>query len=159
VRRETWKSIASVAGLVGLVGTLVSASWGGDDAHSLILVGNSRGPGADVAFTVLGTPVHGLYPGATKRVVLRVRNPYPFPLRIESLGGKVTGTSRRGCAASSANLVVRPYAGRLPVTVRPRAEAVLGGGLPVSMPRDTTVKCADTRFLIALSGKGRKEER
>jgi hypothetical protein len=156
VRRGNWKPVATIAGLLGLVGSLGSAGWDGDDAHPMILVGNSRGPGADVTFTVLGTPVRGLYPGATKKVVLRVRNPYPFKLSIESLGGRVTGTSRRGCAPTSANLVVRPYEGTLPVTVKPRSEAVLNGGLPVGMPRGATVKCADTRFSIALTGRGRK---
>jgi hypothetical protein len=108
---------------------------------------------------VEGKAVNGMYPGATKQVKLTVVNPYDFHLRLQSLGGKIAKTSRRGCAPTAANLEVRGYSGTLPVDIRPRSRTALAGGIPVMMPRSATAECADVKFFLTLSGIGAKVSR
>ena len=80
-------------------------------------------------------------------------------LRIHSLSGTVSATSRRGCVVSRSNLLVRDYTGQLPVTVPARSRTALTGTLPVTMPREASATCAGTRFTIKLSGTGTKAPR
>ena len=103
--------------------------------------------------------MRGLHPGAVKAIKLKIVNPYGFALRVHHLGGEVTGTSRRQCAANGTNLRVREYTGRLPSYGAGRSRAVLTGSLPITMPRQASPKCADTRFTIVLSGTGTKATR
>jgi hypothetical protein len=159
--RRLLTATATMAGLVGLLAAFGPTRAPNADASTLSLVSQSdrRGHQPDVRFTVEGTSVRGLHPGAVKAIKLKIINPYGFALRVHHLGGEVTGTSRRECVANSTNLQVRQYSGRLPFTVPARSRAVLTGSLPITMPRQASPKCADTRFTIALSGTGTKATR
>ncbi|MFI7540959.1 hypothetical protein [Actinoplanes sp. NPDC049599] len=147
----------AVAGLIGLLAAFGPARPQSAAEPTLFLM--SHGRQLDARFTVTGTSVRGLYPGAVKQLQLTIANPYRFALQIRSLSGRVGATSRRGCAVSAANLQVQRYTGRLPVTVPARGRTVLSGTLPITMPRQATAKCADTRFTIILSGTGTKAAR
>ena len=152
---------AAVAGLAGLLAAFGPARLPGADEPTLFLAsGNDRhGYQPQVQFTIEGTSVRGLYPGAVKEIKLKITNPYSFALRIHSLSGKVISTSRRGCYVSPSNVRVLDYTGRLPATVQGRSRTALTGFLPIMMPRQATPKCADTRFTILLSGTGTKATR
>lgn len=158
--RRIWKALATAAGLVAVLAGVGSASGGTGEDGVFVLVGrDDRRGSADVGFVVNGTSVRGLYPGATKTITLRVRNPYPFKLTVDALGGKVVRASRRGCAPTAANVVVNAYRGKLPITVGPHSDAVLPGGLPIVMPSGASPKCSATSFDIALRGHGKKAAR
>jgi hypothetical protein len=150
---------AAVIGLVGLLAAFSPTLPQGAGEPTLLLVAGDGHRRSEVRFTVAGTSVRGLYPGAVKQIRLRIVNPYGFALRIQSLSGKVTATSRRTCAATGANLQIRPYTGRLPLTVPARARTEFDGALPVTMPSTATAGCASTRFTIVLLGTGTKASR
>ncbi len=159
--RRMRTAAAALAGLAGLLAAFGPARPQSAEEPTLFLVsGNDRHSyPSHVQFTVEGASVRGLYPGAVKEMKLRIANPYSFALQIRSLSGKVSATSRRGCSVSSANLRVQGYTGRLPVTVPARSRTVLDGWLPITMPRQATARCADTRFTVILSGTGTKATR
>jgi hypothetical protein len=151
---------AAAAGLVGLLGAFGPVQPQSADEPTLYLVSfDGRHNYTQMQFAVEGSSVQGLYPGAVKEIKLKISNPYSFALRIHTLSGKVIATSRRGCAVSKANLRVKEYIGRLPVTVPARSRTVLTGALPITMPREATANCADTRFTILLYGTGMKASR
>ena len=159
--RRMRTATAALAGLAGMLAAFGPARPQRADEPTLFLVSRDdrHGYRPDVEFTVEGTSVRGLYPGAVKNIKLSIVNPYGFALQIRSLTGKVRATSRRECAVSSDNLQVRNYTGRLPYTVPARSRAQLNGSLPITMPRQATARCAGTRFTIVLSGTGTKASR
>ncbi|GIF24572.1 uncharacterized protein (DUF58 family) [Actinoplanes tereljensis] len=146
-----WRTSLTSLVLVGL--TLVTVgppSQGEFDAAQLVLTGHDgRTPSR---FSVEGTPIQGLFPGAVRSVRLTVVNPERFALRIERLTGRTVATSRRGCPVSG--LRVTGYEGKLPVRVQARGRTRLPGVLVVTMPRNTTPKCAETRFVIEFLAVG-----
>jgi hypothetical protein len=160
MRRLRTAAAAAVA-MVGLLAAFGPARPQSADEPTLFLVSRDdrHGYRPDVEFTVEGTSVRGLYPGAVKNIKLNIINPYGFALQIRSLTGKVRATSRRECTVSSDNLQVRDFTGRLPYTVPARSRAQLSGSLPISMPRQASARCAGTRFTIVLSGTGTKASR
>jgi hypothetical protein len=107
-----------------------------------------------VRFTIEGKPVTGLYPGKTKQMKIVLVNPAAGALQIREIGGRVTKTSRRGCNANDANILVLRYAGRLPIFLPPRSTTQLDGAIPITMPGSATPRCAKTTFTIALHGAG-----
>jgi hypothetical protein len=125
---------------------------------STVLVGKSE-PHGRVRFGVDGASVGGLYPGAVKRIKLTVVNPFGYRLRLRSLSGRVVSTSRPGCPATAASLVVESYTGRLPLTLQARSRTGLTGSIPITMPKDATPRCSNTRFVISLIGTGEKASR
>lgn len=155
------RTAAATAGMVGLLAAFgpPQPQDAGAPTLSLISRDDHRDHRPDVEFTVEGTSVRGLYPGAVREIKLSITNPYRFDLQIRSLSGRVQATSRRGCAVSRANLQIREYTGRLPYTVPARGRAHLTGVLPIAMPRQATARCAGTRFTIVLSGTGTKATR
>jgi hypothetical protein len=112
-------------------------------------------PTGPQAFTVEAAPVSGLYPGATKSMRVRVRNPYNFDLRINRLGAEVVSSSSRACPARPGNLVAGLHEGRLPITVRAR-QAREAGSIPIRMPTSVTNECAGVTFTIRITGVATK---
>ncbi|GIF53381.1 hypothetical protein DFJ67_2750 [Asanoa ferruginea] len=113
------------------------------------------GPDQPRTFTVEATPVSGFYPGAERSVPVLVRNPYPFDLRITSLGGEVADSSRRDCPAGPANLAAGPHQGELPMTLR-ALEAREAGSIPFRMPISVTDQCVGVTFTIRITGVATK---
>ncbi|GAA2614329.1 hypothetical protein [Paractinoplanes durhamensis] len=103
-------------------------------------------------FAVDGDAVKGPHPGAVRRIEVTVDNPERFVLRIDRLRGRVVATSSRGCPV--AGLRVDGYDGKLPVRVAAHGRTTLPGRLVVTMPANTTPKCASTRFTIELETAG-----
>ncbi|MEV4618258.1 hypothetical protein AB0J74_06000 [Asanoa sp. NPDC049573] len=112
-------------------------------------------PDGPRTFTVEGAPVSGLYPGAERSVPVLVRNPYPFDLRITSLGAEVAESSRRECPARPGNLTAGPHQGDLPLTVR-ALEARQAGSIPFRMPISVTDQCVGATFTIRITGVATK---
>ncbi|GIM91232.1 hypothetical protein [Paractinoplanes toevensis] len=148
-----WRTPLTSVALIGL--TLVTVgppSQSEFDAAQLTLTGHDGH--APSRFSVEGTPIKGLYPGAVRSIRLTVVNPERSALRIERLTGRVVATTRRGCPVSG--LRVTGYEGKLPVRVQARGRTRLPGVLVVAMPRNTTPKCAETRFTIEFQAVGTK---
>ncbi|MEV4350382.1 hypothetical protein AB0J83_38490 [Actinoplanes sp. NPDC049596] len=126
--------------------------------EAMVLVGREQRGGA-MTFELQGRGVRGLYPGAVKQMRVTVVNPSAYRLRLHRIDGRVVSSSRRGCPATSASLLVKAYNGRLPQAVEPRSRTTLAGTVPVTMPSGATTKCAGAHFTIALTGAGWQEGR
>ncbi|MFF5079854.1 hypothetical protein ACFY36_22610 [Actinoplanes sp. NPDC000266] len=159
---KSWRTSVAAAALIG--GTVVAFTPGSPESpdpsenEAMVLVGREQGGGA-MTFELQGRGVRGLYPGAVKQMRVTVVNPSQYRLRLHGISGKVVSSSRRGCPATSASLLVKAYNGRLPQAVEPRSRTTLDGTVPVTMPSGATTRCAGTRFTIALTGTGLRERR
>jgi hypothetical protein len=156
---KTWWTAAAAA--ITLAGVLVAiAPQRNPDSEEMLLVGRggdqSNGP---LHFVLEGKPVRGLYPGAVKNMRITVRNPLGYRLSLQRLTAKVTSSSRRGCPATSANLLVKEFSGKLPAMVAANGRTNLDGAFPILMPMGATEKCAGTRFEISVSGVGYRVHR
>lgn len=144
------------------LGVVLAAStfdgFSGQRSEDLILVSHRGQSQQDLRFIIEGSSVGGLYPGKTKEIQLYVANRHGFAFRLESLDAKVISTSRRQCVPTGTNIVVKRYAGKLPLTMRANERTKIGK-LPVMMPKDASPKCSDTKFVISLSGTGSKAGR
>ncbi len=103
--------------------------------------------------TLKGVPVTGLYPGASKTLVVTVKNGNHFKIKLATV--KITmaaKTSLTGCAGSATNLTVTRPNGT------PRIAPMKSGKLPlrVTMPRSVVNACQGARFSIAISVKAVK---
>lgn len=152
-------AVTATATLVTALVVAGGSSPGEPREQAMVLTHGGRDSDGNVRFTLSGHPVTGLYPGATRQIKVTVINPFGFPLSLQTLDGHLVGTNRRGCPATRAALRVAAYTGRLPVTIKPYGRSTLPGSIPVTMPRDATPKCANTKFQISLAGTGRKAGR
>jgi hypothetical protein len=149
--------LGTLAAAVAFTGLVVAAGLM-PRSGSTVLVGRSESHG-QVQFEVEGEPVGGLFPGGHKQIKLSVVNPFGYRLRLVSLTGRVVSTSRTGCPATSASIVVESYRGRLPVTLNARSRTKLAGSIPITMPKDATPRCSSTRFVLSFTGAGEKVSR
>jgi hypothetical protein len=119
------------------------------------LAGNTNSGGD--TFAISATTVTGLYPGATRSLVLTLSNPYSFDIKVTDLSATLTGTSSAGCPASSANLVVGRYQGppALPLTIA-GSTIKPAGAIPLSMPRTVFNACQGVTFTLRLTGTATK---
>jgi hypothetical protein len=88
----------------------------------------------------------GLYPGASGRLHLTVRNRNPFAVRVVSLRTAV-GSAGRGCPAGA----IRPGRLRQPFRVRGRGVARLT--LPIRMSGDAPRACSGRRFPLSFRAR------
>jgi hypothetical protein len=150
----------STAGvLLGLMVTVGPPPSTDLESGSLVSGSRPRSGHGKPRFGIEAMAITGMYPGASRRLALTVTNPYRFRLRVGSLRARVTSTSRSGCAPTAANLRVGDFTGRLPITVPAHGRTTLSGSVPVTMPRNANPNCAGARFVIQLSGKGRRADR
>jgi hypothetical protein len=150
--------LTTISTVAMLAGAYAVATSPGKDEDALVLTGGHGGYGP-VRFVLEGRPVHGLYPGVTKQISLKVSNPLGYKLRLTEVTGKVTSTSRRGCPATTSNLQVKKYTGVLPLTIRPHDRLSLAGTIPIVMPSGASRNCAGSHFTIALSGLAYRVDR
>jgi hypothetical protein len=152
----TWRTTLVGLALIALpLATVDSSGLRQFDTQQLTLtIHDGQAPGH---FTVEGTPVKGLYPGAVRQIKLTVVNPERSALRIDRLRGRVVATSRRGCPVSG--LRVDGYDGKLPARVQAHGRTTLPGRLVVTMPADTTPNCSGTKFTIELVADGARTGR
>jgi hypothetical protein len=149
------RSAAAGAAIIlsaGVAGSSVANASAGPD---MVAVGDHYAYQRDqVRFTIEGKSVTGLYPGKVKRMKIVLVNPASIALQIRKIDGKATKSSRRGCHVTDANILVKRYAGRLPVLLPPRSRTQLDGTIPIAMPGSATPRCAKTTFTIELHGAG-----
>lgn len=100
------------------------------------------------AVSVTSTPVTGLYPGASRKLTLRIKNTYTYPVKVASVKTKLaTATSRAGCAGTPANLLVSRPAGA--IAIKPKRTAALV--MTVVMPPSVADACQGATFRITFS--------
>jgi hypothetical protein len=106
----------------------------------------SVGIAANARFRIRGH-VEGLYPGATKWMRLRVRNPNPFAIRVTRIRTSVRPASGSACPAKS--MRIKPFNGsrRVPAvgTARVKVRVIMRLGAP-----DT---CAGQRHRLVYRGR------
>ena len=122
------------------------------EAASFRGAGSGRGR---VTFTTSGTPVGGLYPGATRNIRLTLTNPYRYDVQVEKLDGTLTSTSSRLCLPNQTNLLVRRYTGRLPFVLRAEQTKTVET-IPVYMPPSVDDGCQRTTFTVRIRGTATK---
>lgn len=90
--------------------------------------------------------VTGLYPGATKRLRLTLRNPNRFPITVRSVRTSVRSTAP-ACPARS--IRVRPFKGSRRVGARSKAKVKVLVTMPPTVPQ----ACAGHRYRLTYRGK------
>ena len=139
-----------------LVSGLASPQSLPSEVTEMRAVADNRAQG--YTFVIDGQSVSGIYPGQTRYLKLTLANPFPFPLAVRELRGKVVRTSRTLCSPSEENLIVRAYAGRLPERIPPHSRKAISS-LPVYMPRSATRDCASTVFIVHLTATAERAQR
>lgn len=109
-------------------------------------------------FEITGSSAKPLYPGAVRRIDLTFSNPYPAPIRVQAVSGKLISTSKNGCLPSPINLQVRPYRGHLPITVYPKMRRA-AGYIELHMPNSVVNACQGVTFTIKFIGEATKAGR
>jgi hypothetical protein len=148
---QRWhKTVVAAAALVGAasLGVAVHAGESTDQQMTLTASQAAQG-GAGYSFAVRATPVDGLYPGADRRLVLTLENPFSVDLIVTDIHANLVATSRPGCAPTAKNLQVQGYNGRLPVRVEAE-DSREAGVVPLHMPNTVVDACQQATFTIAL---------
>ena len=101
-------------------------------------------------FVVHAAGVEDLYPGADRRLVLTMTNPYAFDLLVTGVHAEIAATSNAGCDPVPANLELRDYTGELPVRVAARSDHETGA-VPLHMPNSVVDACQRATFTITLA--------
>lgn len=157
--KSWWIAAVSAASLITAAFVVATDSAETPDDGTLVLVGQTDHQDGPLYFELKGKPVKGLYPGAVRQMRITVVNPLGSRLSVQSLTARVSDSNRRGCRADSANLQVRNFSGRLPITVAASGRTELNGAFPITMPSGATRACAGARFTISISGVGRRAPR
>jgi hypothetical protein len=90
-----------------------------------------------------------LYPGATRHLILTLRNPNRNrSITIRRVRVRDVVTTRRGCTASPRNLVIRQYAGP---AIRIPAGATRRVTVPLTMPNTVADACQRATFKLRYS--------
>ncbi|GGN17285.1 hypothetical protein FHR83_005005 [Actinoplanes campanulatus] len=101
-------------------------------------------------FSVNGTSMEGLHPGAVRRTRVTVTNPYPFRIAVRHVEARVAGSSRRHCKPTATNLAVGSYLGSLPLTV-PAHGRKAAGKFEVRMPNTVADACQKATFRLTFT--------
>jgi hypothetical protein len=105
---------------------------------------------------VTSSRVLGLYPGATKRLILTLHNGGPRRVVVGSVHVRNTATTKRGCAPSRRNLSIRQYRG--PALMIP-PHGIRRISVWLTMPNSVANACQRAIFKLRygarLAGSGR----
>ena len=103
--------------------------------------------------TVKGLPVSGLYPGATKPLVVTVKNLNGFTIKVPTVKIKVAAkTTVAGCTGATTNLVVTYAKKALKIAKKKSGKLTL----TVTMPKTVANVCQGAKFSIAVTVKAVK---
>ncbi len=103
--------------------------------------------------TLKGVPVTGLYPGASKTLMVTVKNGNHFKIKLATVKTTVAAkTSLTGCTGAAKNLTVARPTGTLTIAPVKSAKLIL----IVRMPRSVVNACQGARFTIAITVKAVK---
>jgi hypothetical protein len=150
LRRATRVSAIAVA--LAVVGFLSTGGFGGSRSSSAQIIGVTSTAAEQQArqhFLISGF-VTGLYPGQTKPLVLKVRNPFSSPLTVTEIRIKVTQTNHAGCPAT--DLTATNFSGALLVPPGGQATTTVS----VTMSGDAANACQGARFRMKYQGRGEK---
>ena len=98
------------------------------------------------SFTVRGS-VKGLYPGARKRLTLKIKNPQRYPIKVKVLEVKVRKSYKRGCTRRW----VKPKR-RVKISMRVPARSRARVAYPVKMPKRAPNACQGARWKLKFTG-------
>jgi hypothetical protein len=151
----TWRELPRRAFAATATIALSCVALGGadptaDGSRPELVLTASHGYG-NYGFAIGGTSPSGLYPGAVRPIRLTFTNPQSVPLRINAVHGRLTATSKAGCAPIPANLTIGDFGGRLPITMRPHSRSS-AGSISVHMPQSVADACQGAVFRILLTG-------
>lgn len=96
-----------------------------------------------------------LLPGGTQGLLVSVRNPNNFPIRVTSLDVSVARANRRSCKPTSSNLRVVRAAQVLPVTI-PARRSRAGRWVIVTMPGTVSPTCQRSQFTFTVKARAVK---
>jgi hypothetical protein len=140
--------VAAIASLAALTGTAAGSAT--TPAGAAIHLPAPAPPyGQPATFELDGRSITNIYPGVTRPMESRVRNPYPYDLEVTALAGVVAASNRRACLARPSNLVALPYNAKLPFSLKARQSRSVGA-IPIRMPASVTNECAGVTFTIRL---------
>jgi hypothetical protein len=104
-------------------------------------------------FRLSGLPVRGLYPGVTRPMTVKIKNPYAFSIKVPKVKAKVASTtSVPGCGGVAANLRVKAPKGALVIPKRRTKSLVL----QIVMPSTVANACQGAAFRITVSARAKK---
>ena len=154
--RRWQKAVAAAAALSGAaaLGAGLRPEETTDQAMTLV----ARQDAAAYAFTVRAAPVDGLYPGADRRLVLTMTNPYDFDLLVTDVRADLVSTTKPGCEPVPANLTVGGYDGELPVRVE-AGEDEETGAFGLRMPNTVVNACQRAVFTLAVHADASRDDR
>jgi hypothetical protein len=137
-----------------------ATSTNGDD---LIMLSGRSGTAQEGAgdWSITGTPVNGLTPGASSRLQLRVTNPHPYDIQVLRVHVTLTPgawTGRDGCRNTTANLVVSRWLGR-PFLLRAHRTITVPSTYQVRMPMTVSAACQGATFPLTYTGYATKAAR
>jgi hypothetical protein len=102
------------------------------------------------AVSISSSAVTGLYPGATKPLIVRVKNTYAYPIKVPVLKTTLAAvTTRPGCAGTRANLLVSRSGGA--ITIKPRKTAAVV--MTVVMPASVADACQGATFTLTFTAR------
>ena len=100
---------------------------------------------------IASTPVTGLYPGATKELILILQNPNrKHSVGIRRLRVHDVATTRHGCASSHRNLQIRQYTGP---PIRIAAGGMQSVTVQLTMPNTVVDACQHATFNLRFSAQ------
>jgi len=136
-------ALLSLAGTTTLVGVHNAfARWQPASARS---VGSAK-------VQITSDRITGLYPGATKRLVLTLRNRTRRRLAVQRIAIRIASTTQPGCAASPSNLTIRQPKNRL-LRLRPRGRSKAIAS--ISMPSSVADSCQGAVFKLRYTAQTR----
>ena len=102
------------------------------------------------AVTVTAPPVTGLYPRATRTFTLRIKNTYPYPVRVTAVKAQVAAaTNRPGCTGVRTNLTVMHGGGAFGIKPKKTAAVIM----TVVMPGTAVDACQGAVFKITYTAR------
>ncbi len=138
---STAVALAAAAG----VAAHVAAPGAGPDRGRMELIASVKH-----AVSVTSTPVTGLYPGASKGLTLRIKNTYPYPVKITSVKTKIAAaTNHPGCGGVRTNLLVSRRAGAVKIKPKKTAKVIM----TVVMPATVLDACQGATFKITFTAR------
>ena len=142
--------LPATVGVIGAAGLLAAVAVGAapERRTTEVLGGGSNRPvdprGVEMRTFSIEGDVDGLYPGATRPLVLTIRNPHPFAIRVTELD--VTVADEGACSNQLVDV------GALPAPVVVQRGASTTTGLDVSLDPDAPDACKNVHFDLTYRG-------
>jgi hypothetical protein len=128
-----------------------AALFGVRDAFARWRPASARSAGSG-RLKITSNRVTGLYPGATKQLVLTLRNRTHRRLAVRRIRIRNVSTTKAGCTASSSNLAIQQPA-RPTLRLRPGSQRRIT--VPISMPNSVADACQGAVFKLRYSAQTR----